>query len=345
MVCLRQAGVPATSTPETCYTPDPYNSDGKGLGYYEFLNVPNNSLHIVTPVSPGFQFDKPARTVKIANDQVAQIDGQPAGASPVVDFATVLTVSGQCGASNGLTLTQAPASGFCNAGTPTAVTGTGPWTWSCAGSGGGSNASCNAYLQGVLVNGACGSSNNGTFTQAPSSGLCDAGTPSAVTGTGPWTWSCQGANNGTTASCQASSSPTPPPVNGYTSLVSGSDVRNNSIAPNGEAFYQFTVDAAHAGHAPTVQLISTDGTTVQMLVVKKGLPLVTRAEFDNYWNSFIGGGSSIGVGPQYWFRLSNGGSYSSIASTIYNAQPDTYSVVVVNKSAKAGSYRITLYIP
>jgi hypothetical protein len=54
-----------------------------------------------------------------------------------------------------------------------------------------------------VVNGACGISNGGTFTSAPTTNLCTAGTPSAVSGTGPWSWICQGLNGGTDASCSA----------------------------------------------------------------------------------------------------------------------------------------------
>jgi uncharacterized repeat protein (TIGR02543 family) len=53
------------------------------------------------------------------------------------------------------------------------------------------------------VNGACGSAGGGVFTAAPTTNLCAAGTPSAVSGSGPWSWSCAGANGGTTASCTA----------------------------------------------------------------------------------------------------------------------------------------------
>ncbi len=56
---------------------------------------------------------------------------------------------------------------------------------------------------GTAVNGACGSSNGGTFTSAPTTNLCSAGTASAVTGTGPWNWTCAGSGGGTTASCSA----------------------------------------------------------------------------------------------------------------------------------------------
>ena len=53
------------------------------------------------------------------------------------------------------------------------------------------------------VNGVCGSSNGGTFTIAPNTNLCSVGTPSTVTGSGPWNWTCAGQYNGTNATCSA----------------------------------------------------------------------------------------------------------------------------------------------
>ena len=51
---------------------------------------------------------------------------------------------------------------------------------------------------------ACGSAGNGSFTSAPGSNLCSAGVPSAVSGTGPWTWTCSsGGSGGSPASCSA----------------------------------------------------------------------------------------------------------------------------------------------
>lgn len=54
------------------------------------------------------------------------------------------------------------------------------------------------------LNGVCGSSNTQSFDVIPSVNLCSAGDASAVTGSGPWSWSCAGQNGGTTASCSAS---------------------------------------------------------------------------------------------------------------------------------------------
>jgi hypothetical protein len=51
--------------------------------------------------------------------------------------------------------------------------------------------------------GACGKVNGLSLTTAPTSKLCAAGKSSAVTGTGPWTWSCTGTQTSTAAYCEA----------------------------------------------------------------------------------------------------------------------------------------------
>ena len=55
----------------------------------------------------------------------------------------------------------------------------------------------------TIINGECGPADGGTFPSAPTTNLCSAGTPSAVTGSGPWTWTCEGLNGGSDASCSA----------------------------------------------------------------------------------------------------------------------------------------------
>jgi uncharacterized repeat protein (TIGR02543 family) len=60
-------------------------------------------------------------------------------------------VDGSCGTSNGATLITAPATLLCATGQATAVTGAGPWSWSCAGSNGGGSASCSANIQTLNV--------------------------------------------------------------------------------------------------------------------------------------------------------------------------------------------------
>ncbi len=63
----------------------------------------------------------------------------------------------------------------------------------------------------LIVNGACGSANNIQTTTKPTTNLCSAGTASAVTGIGPWYWTCIGSNGGSTASCSAPKTIISPP--------------------------------------------------------------------------------------------------------------------------------------
>lgn len=54
-----------------------------------------------------------------------------------------------------------------------------------------------------MVNGICSSvSTNEPLRSSPTSDLCYLGSPSAVIGSGPYTWTCVGSGGGTTASCQ-----------------------------------------------------------------------------------------------------------------------------------------------
>lgn len=66
------------------------------------------------------------------------------------------------------------------------------------------NTAVTVYLcSAPIINGVCGPADGQTYTSAPTTDLCTAGTPSAVSGTGPWTWTCDGSNGGTNASCSA----------------------------------------------------------------------------------------------------------------------------------------------
>jgi hypothetical protein len=53
-------------------------------------------------------------------------------------------VDGACGSANGLTFPKAPAANLCSVGTASGLIGTGPWGWTCPGSGGGQTATCGA---------------------------------------------------------------------------------------------------------------------------------------------------------------------------------------------------------
>ncbi|MDD5696485.1 MAG: hypothetical protein PHO90_00735, partial [Candidatus Pacebacteria bacterium] len=139
-------------------------------------------------------------------------------------------VNGDCGPLDGNYYREPfspPASSLCSAGTPSSVSGSGPWSWTCRGIDGGSNDYCSAQKTSVSsalccctpVNGQCGSSNGGTFSSAPTYNLCSSGTQSSVSGSGPWSWNCSGKNGGATVSCSANK--TQPVINGQCGSSNG----------------------------------------------------------------------------------------------------------------------------
>jgi len=116
-------------------------------------------------------------------------------------------IAGACGDANGNAYPTAAAvnsAGLCSAGTSAAVSGSGPWSWTCAGvNGGASSGTCTASVSSA-VNGICGNANGNEYSSASAvnaAGLCSAGSasPSSVSGSGPWSWDCLGSGGGTDA--------------------------------------------------------------------------------------------------------------------------------------------------
>lgn len=100
-------------------------------------NVSNERLFFLAPSAPG-DYDMYVRLDYLHNPFYSIADG-------VLSFSVVAnSVNGICGSANGTTVSTAPTTNLCNAGTPSAVSGTGPWTWTCSGSNGGTDASCTA---------------------------------------------------------------------------------------------------------------------------------------------------------------------------------------------------------
>ncbi|CAK0777291.1 hypothetical protein CCP4SC76_6310002 [Gammaproteobacteria bacterium] len=152
----------------------------------------------------GYSDSQPAADRFIGSIDEVRVYNRALSDSEVYQVYADGSTNGSCGSSNGQSFSSAPSSGLCNSGTTSSVTGYGPWYWSCAGSNGGSTASCSASKK-EIINGICGSSNGQSFSSAPTSGLCNSGTTSSVTGYGPWYWTCAGSSNGgSSASCSAS---------------------------------------------------------------------------------------------------------------------------------------------
>jgi hypothetical protein len=335
VVCLKTAGQ-STNNLEPCYTLDPYDATGA----YHF-DITSDGTYIITPMSTGYQFNKAASVVKIAGGAITEVDKQPYTGA-FVDFATVLTANGACGSANGQTFTSAPTSNLCSytSTTPT-VSGSGPWTWKCTGSNGGSGANCQANSP-TPVNGVCGSANGQTFTSAPTSNLCSyTSTTPTVSGSGPWTWNCTGANGGATVDCQAALASAGGGT--YTLMQNMVALNNTKIAASAYNYYEIVVAAGDAGRNLTITLGSHDYVTKQELIVAKNIQVD-----DTYYQSLMTPVPTTtlnSMGPDYWYKITTGTSYLNTSYTIRNlVAGDVYYVLVVNRSTQQGLYAIAYNI-
>lgn len=69
----------------------------------------------------------------------------------------VVAIDGACGTDSGATLSSAPTN-LCATGTASVVSGTGPWSWTCDGTGGGANTPCSANKTSSSTSLACATS-------------------------------------------------------------------------------------------------------------------------------------------------------------------------------------------
>lgn len=106
--------------------------------------------------------------------------------------------NGECGNASGSVFLSTPTTNLCTNGTASTVTGTGPWSWTCAGTNGGADATCmaNKIAAPTSVDGVCGTNND-----------CASGVYLDTYTTGPWndtptcnswnkTYVCLGINGG-----------------------------------------------------------------------------------------------------------------------------------------------------
>ena len=143
---------------------------------------------------------------------------------------TVTRIDAACGSANGSTVSSAPTANLCAAGSATEPTGSGPWSWSCIGIGGGRSViGCYANRAIVPIDGACGSAKGTTVSSVPTTNLCSAGSATTRTGSGPWYWNCIGSNGGTNdSSCYANKAATP--INGTCGSAKGTTLSSQPTA-------------------------------------------------------------------------------------------------------------------
>jgi hypothetical protein len=101
----------------------------------------------------------------------------------------------------------------------------------------------NYVISGSTISGSCGSSSGGTFTTAPTTNLCNTGTPpGGVSGTGPWTWTCSGQCGGSDSTlCTAN-------IVTYLLSVDAVGIGSGSVSSSTGGI-SYSYPAAHTGSA------------------------------------------------------------------------------------------------
>jgi hypothetical protein len=133
------------------------------------------------------------------------------------------------------------------------------------------------------VSGVCGSSSGGTFASAPTVGLCSLGTPTPLTGAGPWSWSCSGANGGTTAACSAAIDITGPALT-VSTLAAGTVTNNATLNVSGTAT-DSSGPVTVKINGVSVAAATTDGSFSHAVTLSDGANSITVVAADALGNS------------------------------------------------------------
>jgi hypothetical protein len=116
-----------------------------------------------------FVSSSPVYLYFLAYDRQFQIDS----ISVTTDIASSPT-NATCGSANTTTVSTGPTTNLCTTGTASTITGTGPWSWTCSGSNGGTNASCSANIQTFNLTTTKAGNGVGIVTSVPAAISCGA---------------------------------------------------------------------------------------------------------------------------------------------------------------------------
>jgi len=88
--------------------------------------------------------------LKVGKVQITATYKSPSGVTSQTKYYNITInlspVNGVCGSSNESSFSSIPTTNLCSYGTASSLSGSGPWSWSCAGLNGGTTASCSAKL-------------------------------------------------------------------------------------------------------------------------------------------------------------------------------------------------------
>ncbi len=170
------------------------------------------------------------------------------------------------------------------------------------------------------VNGVCGPANGGVFDNAPSgSQLCNSGSSSSVSGTGPWSWTCGGQNGGQTVSCNANKTVAACIPNANVNMSSTSLVKSGST-------YSTTLRWTFSSGSHPFRLVQINpGSTSETTI--------TTTSSDNFTISGLQAGSA------YIFKLydTTCGTFLATISVTTPANPGQLVCTVANPSISSGS--------
>jgi len=181
-------------------------------------------------------------------------------------------------------------------------------------------------------------------TGTPYGNLCQDGSTPAVSGSGPWTWTCQGTNGGTNVSCSANKQAVTPAGCTLLPLMNGtnSDVVNiggHTNDTNGYINYCFDVPA----NMDTVSfaIFSADWATNQDLIMSS----VGQPTWDTWRNTVQASVSSQGYAlsrkatAQYWYAWSPTNNESLIIYGMKSSAVKRYYATIFNTSTSVGLFK------
>jgi hypothetical protein len=173
------------------------------------------------------------------------------------------------------------------------------------------------------VNGQCGSASGGTFSTKPTSNLCSAGTAGTVSGSGPWTWTCNGLNGGSDSpTCSANYQA--PVTDSSCKQLPADGLRNMSINAHSTLCYYITLPSTSQYYNVYVAMGTMDWKSNQDMLIKKG-SAPTKAEYDQLYYP-----GAQGTGPSYWYVFR---TISDETVQPLGVVPDNYYILIYNRGA------------
>ena len=256
----------------------------------------------------------------------------------------VTAVNAVCGSANGGSTTGAPLSASqCSVGSASSVSGSGPYSWTCSGSNGGSNASCSsnrscsrASQSWTIGGSSCSQSTSGRL-HAQSQTITDSGLPT----TGSRTFSCsQGSWRGSGGTCVTATIGTCGTANGsnvYSAPSSSTRCASGSASGvRGSGPYTWTCSGSNGGSSQScaanrscygaAQSWTISGSTCGAstsnrhsgsthAITDSGLPTTGSRTFSCSQGSWSGSGGSCVTAVNGVCGSANGGSTTSAPSS------------------------------